>query len=236
MFRFVLVCVCALLLVSGAVGAGPSLLPAQPAAVPVIDLGARPSILTRPPAPVATLTRASLFAGKTPQGFFAPRLRTYAGVAGLRDLIAKAEAGKAGYDAINLGAKIMPGKPPTRLTIGEIWAWMDATPGQPHAIGRYQLIPPTFKRLVRHLGLSMDQRYSPDVQDQFADALLNEAGMEEYLAGHLGQTNFMNNLAKIWAGLPNASGRSHYHGYAGNKAVISWDDFQSEMDRIFPRG
>lgn len=44
---------------------------------------------------------------------------------------------------------------------------------------------------------------------------------------------FMNNLAKIWAGLPNDTGKSHYAGYAGNKASISWASFDAQMAQVF---
>ena len=44
----------------------------------------------------------------------------------------------------------------------------------------------------------------------------------------------MHNLARIWAGLPTASGRSHYHGHAGNRATMTWARFESAMAPIFP--
>lgn len=158
------------------------------------------------------------------------------GVAGLRHLIASVEAGRAGYNAVQHAARIRPSKPPTQMTIAEIYRWIKDTPGQQHAIGRYQLIPATLRRLVADMGLSVDTVYSPQVQDALADLLLEEAGFREFQAGLLGHTAFMNNLAKIWAGLPNSSGKSHYHGFAGNHAGMSWERFASEMQRIFPRG
>lgn len=152
----------------------------------------------------------------------------------LRSLIAKAEAGKAGYDAVQYGADIKPSGRPTTLTIQEIYDWIDATPGQPHAIGRYQFIPPTLRRLVSQLGVSTKTRFTPAVQDRLADLLLAEAGLQDFLSGAKPRHAFMNNLAKIWAGLPNDTGRSHYHGYAGNKATMSWAYFDAQMARIFP--
>jgi len=44
----------------------------------------------------------------------------------------------------------------------------------------------------------------------------------------------MNNLAKIWAGLPNSTGKSYYHGHAGNRATMTWARFRAEMEKIFP--
>lgn len=154
-------------------------------------------------------------------------------VARLRDLIASVEAGPMGYDAVQHGARIRPTKPPTAMTLNEIFAWIKATPGQPHAIGRYQFIPKTLEYLVDLLGVPRASRFSPEVQDKLADALLAQAGIEEFLAGDMARDEFMDGLARIWAGLPTGNGRSHYHGYAGNKATMSRAYFDAEMNRIF---
>lgn len=198
----------------------------------------------------------SLFIGQASHGFFAPFqprdrtpsggassggiARTYGPILGndpqiemVRHLIAQAEAGRDGYDAVQHGARIKPDRPPTQMTLGDIFAWIKATPGQPHAIGRYQFIPSTLARLVTILDAGPHERFSPEMQDRLADILLQEAGLDAYRAGKMTRHGFMNNLAKIWAGLPNSSGRSHYHGYAGNAATMSWARFDSEMARIF---
>lgn len=190
---------------------------------------------------------ASLFIGQEGASFFAPfpkrqslrsdtihLSRNGTQVDRVRHLIAKAEAGSKQYDAVQYGAKIKPSKRPTQMTLGEIYKWINDTPGQPHAIGRYQFIPPTLKSLARRLGLTPDVRFTPDVQDKLADVLLVEAGLIEVSKGQMKRHTFMNNLAKIWAGLPNSSGKSHYHGYAGNKASMTWAYFDREMKRIFP--
>jgi len=164
--------------------------------------------------------------------------RQYAGqgtpqIIALRRLIAEAEAGPLGYDAVQYGASIKPRRPPTTMTLWEIYDWIDQTPGQPHAIGRYQFIPKTLRGLVQELGLPLNTQFTPQVQDQLADVLLDDAGLAEFTAGQLSRHGFMNNLAKIWAGFPNSTGRSHYHGYAGNKASISWQRFDAAMMQIF---
>ncbi len=149
-------------------------------------------------------------------------------------LIAQAEAGRMGYDAIQHGAKILPAQRPTALTIAEIYQWIDDTPGQQHAIGRYQFIPKTLRRLVRELGIDPRNRFTPQLQDRLANLLLEEAGLSRLAAGEITRHQYMNNLAKIWAGLPTSSGKSHYHGFAGNRATMSWTQFDAEMARIFP--
>ncbi|MEM6372935.1 MAG: hypothetical protein AAF727_09175 [Pseudomonadota bacterium] len=220
----------------------------------VVPMVSRGSVMTeRAPLFVQTAVSApaspSLFVGKSGTSLFAPAPRiakfppTAFGsvptpglgpVGQLRSLIARAEAGPKGYDAVQYGAHTLPDGPPTTLTIQEIYDWIDATPGMPHAIGRYQFIPPTLRRLVARLKIDPDTRFSPHVQDRLADLLLAEAGLHRFLAGELGRQAFMNNLAKIWAGLPNDTGKSHYHGYAGNKATMTWASFDSQMARIFP--
>jgi muramidase (phage lysozyme) len=207
------------------------------------------------------VTVASLFVGDEGKSFFAPypvRLRsqpkggsliedlrfirsapnsalTGGGPADrVRHLIAAAEAGRHGYDAVQYGATRKPAGRPTDMTIEQIYAWIKATPGQPHAIGRYQFIPATLRRLVDITKIDHSARFSAEVQDALADVLLDEAGFREVQAGHIGRHTFMNNLAKIWAGLPNSTGQSHYHGYAGNKATMTWARFDAEMAMIFP--
>ncbi|SLN31911.1 hypothetical protein PSM7751_01391 [Pseudooceanicola marinus] len=151
----------------------------------------------------------------------------------LRQLIGWVDAGPKDYDAVQYGARIRPGKRPTEMTIGEIFHWIDRTPGQHHAIGRYQFIPTTLHSVVRQAGVDQDTRFSPEVQDRLADILLVDAGLPAFLDGEISRHRFMENLARIWAAFPTSNGRSHYHGIAGNRAVISWSEFDSHMRTIF---
>lgn len=193
------------------------------------------------------LSTASLFTGRKGTSLFAPfsvkenkierdvQLSKYALQAtGIRHVIAQAEAGKKGYDAIQHGAVLRPKKQPTDMTLAEIFDWIEETPNQNHAIGRYQFIPATLKRLVGLLGVSERAVFSAEVQDQLADVLLVEAGLNAFSDGEIKRHDFMNNMAKIWAGLPTSSGKSYYNGYAGNKATMTWAHFDREMARIFP--
>ncbi|MGR3493844.1 hypothetical protein [Citreimonas sp.] len=191
----------------------------------------------------------SLFAMLDGRGLWEPAPRAGLGLGGtgadfvgalaarasrLRDVIAKAEAGRAGFDAVQHGAKIPPPDRPTRMTIAEIYAWIEATPRQPHAIGRYQFIPSTLRALVEALEIDPHTRFSPAVQDRLADRLLAQAGMHAFYSGALSRDRFMLNLARIWAGLPTETGKSFYEGYAGNSATMSWGAFETAMADIFP--
>ena len=176
---------------------------------------------------------ASLFSGHAQGGLFAPQAMTEA-VQRLRHVIGQAESPRAGYDAVQHGARVKPAKRPTQMTLAEIYAWIDATPGQPHAIGRYQFIPETLARVATQAGAHPRERFSPALQDRLADVLLEEAGFPAFLDGRLNQRDFMDNLAAIWAGLPSSNGMSRYHGIAGNKATVSLAYFQSEIAQIAP--
>ena len=189
---------------------------------------------------------ASLFAGRGGASLFAPfpeRRSRQSGlvslgagasqVARIRALIGRAEAGKRGYDAVQYGAVTLPGKLPTEMTIAEIYRWIERTPGQQHAIGRYQFIPATLRRVVGILGVAESAVFAPQLQDRLADVLLAEAGLKAVQGGEIERHAFMNNMAKIWAGLPTSNGKSHYDGYAGNKATMTWTYFDAEMGRIF---
>ncbi|KHQ54885.1 lysozyme family protein [Mameliella alba] len=190
---------------------------------------------------------ASLFADERRLGFFAPMpdagpapaqspgpLTDKSAVARLRSLIAEAEAGPDGYDAIIRGARVKPPKRPTELTVQEILDWIAATPGQPHAIGRYQFIPDTLRFLVAELNIDKRTRFTPELQDRLADQLLADAGFLAFQRGEITRRSFMYRLAKVWAGLPLPSGESYYEGYAGNKATMTWARFDGAMAAIFP--
>lgn len=191
---------------------------------------------------------AGLFVGRAEGGLFADlpahepayadapiRVLRGSDVTVIRALIQEAESRRKGYDAVQYGARIKPVKPPTQMTLAEIYQWIKATPGQPHAIGRYQFIPATLRRVVEKTGTPLNARFDEKVQDRLADVLLAEAGLQQFRSGQLSRKAFMNNLAKIWAGFPNSSGKSHYHGYAGNKASMSWARFDAVMRQIEPK-
>ena len=152
----------------------------------------------------------------------------------IRNVIQRAESPRAGYDAVQHGARVKHRKKPTQMTSGEIMDWIAATSGQPHAIGRYQFIPSTLRRVVAKVGARRSDRFTPALQDKLADVLLEDAGYSRFMAGQLSQRKFMDNLAAIWAGLPASNGKSKYHGYAGNRATISLAYFRSEIAKISP--
>lgn len=149
------------------------------------------------------------------------------------DLIGFAEAGRLQYDAIHHSARRKPHARPTQLSLGEIKRWIRATPGQHHAIGRYQFIPSTLIGLTRQAGLSDKAVFNTVLQDRLGFMLLEDAGYSKLMQGQMRLGNFMDKLAWIWAGLPLRNGRSAYRGIAGNRATISRRFYEDQMIRIF---
>lgn len=154
-------------------------------------------------------------------------------LAKLRSLISLAESWQDQYDAYHLSAKIPPSRKPSTMTVAEIQKWIAATPGQHHAIGRYQIVPATLQYLIDKSGVSKNAKFSPALQDMFADILIYDAGYKNYSSGEISLNRFMDSLAGVWAGLPLQSGKSVYHNYAGNRATITRRLYESEMKRIF---
>ena len=81
-------------------------------------------------------------------------------------------------------------------------------------------------------GVSLDRRFTRDVQRQLAARLVAEAGYRDFLSGRLDADGFMDNLARIWAGLPLRNGESAYHNYAGNRATITRATFSGAVEAI----
>jgi hypothetical protein len=171
--------------------------------------------------------------GKQPPAPAAFRLPSGSNVEQLFALIAFSEAPGGRYDAIHHGAKVKPGKKPSQMTLAEIYTWIDRTPGQPHAIGNFQIIPSTLLNLQKRLSLPDGTRFSRETQNRMAALLISDAGYQKFAAGRISRSAFMDNLARIWAGLPLASGKSAYHGYAGNRATITRAFYSEQMERIF---
>lgn len=79
------------------------------------------------------------------------------------------------------------------------------------AVGKYQFINKTLKELQKKLNLSDDHIFNSDTQDQMALVLLNRRGLKMYMDGQLSIHDFMKNLSKEWASLPNPdTGKSYY--------------------------
>lgn len=119
-------------------------------------------------------------------------------------------------DAAGKKAKI------TDMTINQVYAMMRERGGPSTAAGRYQIIRKTAQGLMRRMGLSGDEKFTPELQDRMAIQLLKDRGYDRWRAGTMSTEAFANALAMEWASLPNLStGRSHYAGDGLNKSHVT---------------
>ncbi len=119
----------------------------------------------------------------------------YQGLSGnqkyVADMVAGPESGSSGYEAFNQGGtnagrgvvgksgshKELMGRSLTDMTLSEIFDKQNTKQkgmsmqqhldsGGLHAVGRYQFIGPTLQDEVSKMGLSLDTKFTPEVQDQ----------------------------------------------------------------------
>lgn len=110
----------------------------------------------------------------------------------------------------------------TKMTIGEVMRLqrqMVSANGISSAVGKYQFIQDTLKEAVAGAGLSPGDTFSPENQDKLALWLLRQrTDFNEWVTGQADTAKFQNQLAGIWASVPNTSGKSTYANDGINKA------------------
>lgn len=163
------------------------------------------------------------------------------------DLIGSAEAPQ-GYGQVHSRIQNLLPKPLEEMTVGEVLAWQGevARGGAiSTAAGRYQVINKTLEEAVSSAGIALTDRYDKHTQDRVGSYLLRKRGYDDWVAGSLSNDEFINNLAKEWAGLPVATdgqghkravkrGESFYEGFNTNSATVSIDDVYATLTGVIP--
>ena len=158
----------------------------------------------------------------------------------LLNLISKAE-GTTSYDTQfgyqDVARQKSGGKPLTQMTINEVRQLMSSTPKNKRAMGKYQFVPGTFNDVVKQMGLSGDEIFSPEMQDKMIiHRLTTTRGMDRWMDGTLSDEEFMHRLAQEFASLPSPknNGNSLYGGVGLNKStpIISLDELSSNLSQI----
>jgi len=158
----------------------------------------------------------------------------------LMSTIRSKEAPRFGYDSwFGRGTSrgpVSPPKSPTQMTVNEVLEWQNThNPAGPEttAIGAYQIVDQpnarTLSGLVKRMGLTGDELFTPQLQDEMALNLLKGRGLDKFLSGDLDADSFANKVAREWASLPVLKedrrrgrtikiGQSYYSGDGINKA------------------
>lgn len=153
--------------------------------------------------------------------------------------------GPAGYDDYFRGARPAPPKKLTEMRLEEVRAWQASAtirgnyaPGEPvsSAAGRYQIVGSTLARLMKVMGLDGSETFDAAMQDSMALYLLVEAGWLKFKQGEVGLHEFGTAVAGVWAAFPALTGpsrgKSVYHGFNGNRAVVSLAEYQQSLEEV----
>ena len=154
------------------------------------------------------------------------------------DVIGFAEG--AGYNTPYNGSNITPvqlyGKQLSELTLDEVFTWQAASVNAgsaSSAAGKYQIVNRTLKGLVDGVGVvSREDKFSPANQDKLCRKLLQQRGVDGFMAGSKSEAAFCLAMAQEWASLPVIErtqgqerkvnpGESYYAGDGLNKSRIA---------------
>ena len=164
-------------------------------------------------------------------GATGPTSEPVSGVEGkLLNFIGKIE-GRGDYNIL-VGGKSLPEL--TEMTVGQVLDYQSGMRSRGHestAVGKYQIIQGTLQGLLKRGVVGPDDKFNASTQDKLATALMQGRGLDQYKAGKIPADAFADSLAKEWASLPTASGRSYYAGTGSNKSLVGRDEFMSVFAR-----
>lgn len=130
----------------------------------------------------------------------------------------------------------------TNMTIGEVQTWQKefVKQGNPSdAVGKYQIISPTLRSLVKEMNLDTSHKFDKSIQDRMAMTLLERRGADDFVNYELSREEFAAQLAKEWAGLPKVLGEnphdSYYAGDGLNKSLVSVEEVLAVIDKAAPK-
>ena len=154
-------------------------------------------------------------------------------VRALLNHIAKYEAVNGSYDSVWPNS-IHEGL--TDKTINEVIEWQENRGKASNAAGRYQFIPSTLRGLVRNLPeIDGTEKFSPEMQDKLAIALLEEKGLSEVIAGNKSVDSFVDGIAQVWQAFKNTDGVGAIDNELG-KASVGADKTRDVVAPLFGSG
>lgn len=153
-------------------------------------------------------------------------------------LIRRFEAGSKGYDSVWHGSRHPLLNLPTEMTVCEVRDWQLAARKvqKSTAIGMYQIVGGTYRRIIEQMQLPCDLKFDAKTQDRIGLALLYGRGWAEFKAGTMKLEDFAYELAGEWAAFPapygEKKGLSRHSGIAGNKHLIALPDYLAYLNDI----
>jgi hypothetical protein len=154
-----------------------------------------------------------------------PKFEGLGNYQGLADLIAQAESGSAGYEAVNrgqaggykAGIENLSDK-----TLNEVLK--DQAEHKYGAAGRYQVMPNTLREGMAKLGLSGDEKFNSEFQDMFFKKFsieIKHPSVARAIEGEEFSSNdILTQLSNEWAGIKNSHNIGTYDKVGVNKATV----------------
>jgi len=133
------------------------------------------------------------------------------------------------YNALVYGKNTPSRASLTNMTLQEVMNYQDGMVSRGHAstaVGKYQITKDTLDEFAKKTGVSLSEKFTPEIQDKIAAKILDEAGYSRFARGEISRDQFTNNVARRWASMPTTEGKSFYDGIAGNKSLISLQSVQ----------
>lgn len=177
-------------------------------------------------------------------------------VSQLKEIIGKVESGGNYNRLVNVkkGEKLpekFKGLDLSKMTLKEVLAlqkeMLDSGVFPSSALGKYQTVRGTLKATAEVLDISLDTKFTPEIQERIGDRLLEDAGLSKFKAGKISEDEFMTEIAKIWAGMPVPknmhikdvmgerdvkAGQSYYNKVNNNAAGVSVDTVRKSIEEI----
>lgn len=153
-------------------------------------------------------------------------------------LIRRFEAGKKGYDSVWNGSRHPLPQKPSEMTVCQVRDWQLAARKvqKSTAIGMYQIVGGTYRRVIEQMQLPCDLKFDAKTQDRIGLALLYGRGWAEFKAGTMNVEDFAYELAGEWAAFPapygEHKGMSRHRGVAGNKHLIALPEYLAYLQEI----
>lgn len=101
------------------------------------------------------------------------------------------------------------------------------------ALGRYQIVRTTLRKLRERYGLGGNLKFDKDLQDRLAIYLLSGRGLEKYFKGVMEENQILLELSKEWASLPKPDGRGYYGGQKASVSVAEVRRALGEMKAMY---
>jgi hypothetical protein len=156
----------------------------------------------------------------------------------LAELLARGEAGKAGYNAVNrgaLGGYAAGMENLANKTVAEVMA--DQAAGRYNAAGRYQIIKGTLKSAVEALGMTGREKFDKATQDRIFEQYLIGIKRKEVADYVFGRSNDLGaallGVSKEWASVADPrTGRSYYDKDGINRSSITSGEVADRLNRM----